>query len=513
MSVGQFPLGAVVVAYLVLGVAPWPVYRLVSLPSFRREYSCLAIRVGLLIASYFAFLAAISVFLPELIVPMAIVAACLLIAERWRARANFGQRSNYPPGSLTLVPRGPWVDDRFFGKQADRYGPVFKMSHFFRPMVCVLGPREGLQLFRESSDRLITPPMRFSAFIPNGFLRYMEPAVHEKYRAIFRRAFSKAVLSECRPYFEAVLARDLSKMAALSRKQPGDGIHPASYISDVVFKLVVRLFIGVNETSDEMSQLQELYERVVIGKTSCSPAIDEAQVNDAITGIILRQVEKAPATLPACFLAEIVRKDANAARERTVVMNLVYMIKIVTSDLSGLFTWLIKLLTDNQQWTEKLYVAAENSECEGEQVATLILKESLRLERSEFIFRKAAAPIEYKGFTIPKNWIVRVCIRDGHRDPNTFPDPDTFNPDRFSKRSYSREEYSPLGLGAHSCLGEQVIYTLGPAFLIELTRSFEIHKLRDGPREYGRSHWEPSSTLRIELIDRKNRSKKVESNL
>ena len=510
MSLSELPIGVVVVACFVLGVAPWPVYRLVSLPSFRREFACLAIRVAILIASYFVFLVVITVFLPQMIVPMAIIAACLLIAERWRARADFGRSSNLPPGRLTLVPRGPWVDDRFFGKQADKYGPVFKMSQFFRPMVCVLGPREGLQLFRESSDKLITPPMRFSAFIPNGFLRYMEPAVHEKYRAIFRRAFSKAVLDECRPCFEATLARDLSRMAALSRKQSGNGIHPASYISDIVFKLVVRLFIGVNETAEEMSRLTELYENVVIGKASCDPVIDEARVNDAIIEIIRRQVEKAPATLPACFLAEIVCKDADAARDSTVVMNLVYMIKIVTSDLSGLFTWLIKLLTDNQQWAQKLYIAAESSDAEGEQVATLILKETLRLERSEFIFRRAAAPIEYKGFTIPKNWIVRVCIRDGHRDPNTFPDPDTFNPDRFSKRSYSREEYSPLGLGAHSCLGQQVIYTLGPAFLIELTRSFDIHKLRDGPREYGRSHWEPSSTLRIELIDRKSGQKEVE---
>lgn len=498
----ELPVGVTVAAYLVLGVAPWPIYRLISIPSFRREYYCVALKVAVLIVLYFLFLIAIVMLLPDLVVPLAAIAAILLVAERWRARENFGRRVNLPPGSLTLVPRGPWVDVRFFAKQAETYGPVFKMSQFFRPMVCVLGPREGLRLFQESSDKLIAPPVRFNAFIPKGFLRFMEPPIHEKYRPIFRRAFNKAVIGNCKSNFENVLETDLSKMAAVSRNSSGKGIHPSPYINDIVFKIVVRLFIGVNENADEMEQLSRLYTKVVIGKASCRSGNDDAEVNDRIARIILRQADAAQTVLPACFLAEIVRKSVEAARDRTVVMNLVYMMQTVTSDLTGLLTWVIKLLIDNPQWAEKLRIATESSVAEGEKMASLILKESLRLERSEFIFRKTLEPVEYKGFTIPRKWLVRVCIRDGHRDPIRFPDPHTFNPDRFSGRSYSREEYSPLGFGGHSCLGEQVIYGLAPAFLIELTRSFELMKHNDGPREYGRSHWQPSSALRIEMIER-----------
>lgn len=495
----EIPIGVTVAAYLMLSVAPWPIYRLISIPSFRREYYCVALRVAILIVLYFLILTAIVILLPDLVVPLAAIAAGLLVAERWRARDNFGRQAKLPPGSLTLVPRGPWVDVRFFAKQAENYGSVFKMSQFFRPMVCVLGSREGLRLFQESGDKLMAPPVRFNAFIPKGFLRFMEPPVHEKYRPIFRRAFNKTVIGNCKTYFENLLETDISKMAAKSRNSSGKGIHPSPYINEIVFKLVVRLFIGVNENSDEMEQLRQLYTQVVIGKASCRSGNDDAEVNDRIARIILRQADAAQTVLPACFLAEIVRKSAEAARDRTVVMNLVYMMQTVTSDLTGLLTWVFKLLIDNPQWAENLQFATESSVAESEQIASLILKESLRLEQSEFIFRKTVERVEYKGFTIPRNWLVRVCIRDGHRDPITFPDPHTFDPERFSNRSYSREEYSPLGFGAHSCLGEQVIYGLAPAFLIEVTRSFELLKHDDGPREYGRSHWQPSSALRIEM--------------
>ena len=502
MSLTSPPTALLVIAYVVLILAPWPVLRLLSVPSFRREYNCLAIRAVMLIAAYVLFLAAITYFYPELIFPIAAVAAIGLLAERWRARPGYGRGSNLPPGSLSLAPRGPWVDERFYRKQAEKFGPVFKMSLYFRPMVCVLGPREGLRLFREASDKLMTPPMRYNKYIPNGFLRYMEPKVHEKYRVIFRRAFSKEVLDRCRTDFAAILAVGLSEMAELSRERPGAGIHPAPHVEHIVFKLVVRLFIGVDESSDTYRQLKALYEEVVVGKISCKPVKNEEQTNVAIAEIIGRQIEKAPGNLPDCFLAAIIRQDVDVARDRTVVMNLVYMIKIVTADLSGLLIWVIKLLTDNPQWLEKMFVAAETSASDGERTATLILKETLRLERSEFIYRKAAADVVYNGFTIPKGWFVRVCIRDGHRDPAVFPDPDAFNPERFLERSFTREEYSPLGLGTHSCLGEQVVYALGPAFLIELTRSFAMHKRLDGPREYGHAHWEPSAKFRVELLDR-----------
>jgi cytochrome P450 len=181
-----------------------------------------------------------------------------------------------------------------------------------------------------------------------------------------------------------------------------------------------------------------------------------------------------------------------------VLLNLVYMIRISSSDLSGFLTWVVKLLLDNPEWFDRLQ--ALGSDGQGDQaaeLATLMLREMLRLERSEFIFRKTRTEIVFKGYRIPRGWIVRICIRDGHRDPRIFPDPDAFDPMRFSGKAWGKREYSPLGIGAHACLGGQAINVIGRIFLLELSRTFRASVVSDGEREYGRSHWQPASSWRI----------------
>jgi len=493
---------AVVAAGVVFGIAPWPTYRLLSLPSFRREYRCLALRLVLLITLYGVFVVALVAFLPVVALLLSLPALAVILLERWRARPRFGSRSGLPPGSLTLVPRGPWVDDRFFGRQADRYGPVFKMSQFFRPMVCVLGPQQGCQLFREHGDELETPAVRFNDFIPKGFLRFMQADVHRAYRPVFRDAFSATVIRRSRSCLQEITEAGLSAMAARSRTADGQGMHPAGFVEEIVFKLVVRMFIGVEADSSEQRKLRQLYAKLAIGKASCRAPTGEAAARNEIADIVLSRAEAAEGSLEPCFLKEIVLKNGKAAVDRTVVLNLVYMMKVATSDFSGLLVWSLKLLSDNPRWLRELQEADAASSAKAERLATNILRETLRLERSEFIFRRAKTTFSFNGYTIPRGWIVRVCIRDGHRDERIFTDADVFNPMRFSERSFARDEYSPLGIGTHACLGTPIIFTAGSVFLATLARGFELRKVSDGPRRYGRSHWEPGPQWRIRLESR-----------
>lgn len=52
-------------------------------------------------------------------------------------------------------------------------------------------------------------------------------------------------------------------------------------------------------------------------------------------------------------------------------------------------------------------------------------------------------------------WIPIWCL---HRDPQHWPDPEVFDPERFSKhnrRNINKATYLPFGLGARSCLGSR----------------------------------------------------------
>jgi len=137
--------------------------------------------------------------------------------------------------------------------------------------------------------------------------------------------------------------------------------------------------------------------------------------------------------------------------------------------------------------------------------ATAFVMETLRLEQSEFLYRRVARPIDIDGRRIPAGWILRLCVNESHRDPAVFADPDRFDPRRFQSRAYSRTEYSPFGGLGHGCMGAQVSHFLGRLLVEELALGYAWTVVSDGPIERGsrhRDHWRPSAQRRIAMRPR-----------
>lgn len=490
--------GAAVAAFAVLAASPWPLYRLVTIPQVHREYLCVFYRVIVLLAVYTTCVAVFAILYPVPAIIFACAVLVFLAGERWRARSRYGAGRGLPPGSLTLVPRGPWTDEKFFARQAQRHGPVFKMSQYFRPMICVMGPSEGLRLIRADSERLVSPEVPFSSKIPNGFIRFMTPANHRRYRPIFQAAMRRQVVSECMPDIVNILRRGLKVISGRSNASSGLGLHPGPELESLTLEVMLRIFAGVRDEPRLLEQFRRLLSHLVVGKAACRSTRKEPEARKEIAALLSRRVDQLLELRRSCVLYEIASRDRSVTEDSTVILNLAYMIKNGTADFGGLLTWAVKLLADNPEYARQLRESSRANDPATGKLADSMVRECLRLERSEYIYRKAREDIEYRGMRIPRGWIVRICIRDGHRDARVFDDPDRFNPSRFSEAVLSPAEYSPLGMGEHACLGANIVRAVGAAFLVEWTR-YEVAVLRDGPREYGRSHWQPSSALRIQL--------------
>lgn len=491
-----------------LALAPWPLYRLLSVPVFRRTYFCFALRVLGILLLYAAVIVLLVIYTPILLHVAAAFAVLVLLMERLRARPGYGETRNLPPGSLSLVPRQPWVDDQFFAKTSERYGPVFKISHYFRPMICVIGARRGLALMAAHDDDLLPPKVRFNQFIPRGFLRYMSPSDHDKYKKLLQRVISRSVLRGAETDVQYVIQSGLELMATDSAIRRGTGIDPREYLSDLLLAVFATMFFGIRKDDEMFDELKRLYRRIDIKKASCASSRQEINAGEQIADVIQRQLlrleeqNRNGGPLPACVLAEFVRQDLVAEFDRTVVLNLVYIVQAGRADMSGLLAWALKFLCDNDSWLPRVrddLIPREVDEGEvPSRLASRVIKEVLRLEQSEFLFRKVAKEIQFENFTIPKDWSLRICIREGHRDADIFADPHRFDPERFEQK-FTKDEYSPLGMLRHSCLGAQIVDMIGTLFVCELAMNYDCVSTRDGPREYGRAHWEPSSRFRIAL--------------
>ena len=102
-----------------------------------------------------------------------------------------------------------------------------------------------------------------------------------------------------------------------------------------------------------------------------------------------------------------------------------------------------------------------------------------RIGAFPFIFRTCTKDykIPESNFTIPKGTPVSLPILGFHMDPRYFPEPEKFDPDRFSsenKGKITTGTFFPFGQGPRMCLGKNFIRMEGRLYLANLIRSFRI---------------------------------------
>ena len=204
------------------------------------------------------------------------------------------------------------------------------------------------------------------------------------------------------------------------------------------------------------------------------------------------------------LLSEMRRVEPQRGDDPTVLGNLIYMLEAGRTDVGGLLMWVLKQLTDHPAWLAELQAPSPSSPSapDEDSLADRVVKETLRLEQSEYLYRRVTSDIEIDGYVIPRGWLLRICIRDGHQDPAVFEHPDTFDPDRFLGRKYMHSEYAPFGLFRHMCVGAQLTQVIARTFVAELAQGFDCQVVEDGPPEHPRFHWEPSPRFRIRLRER-----------
>lgn len=136
---------------------------------------------------------------------------------------------------------------------------------------------------------------------------------------------------------------------------------------------------------------------------------------------------------------------------------------------STCLVWMVKNICEHPKVYEDLQAehdAIKKSKPEGEPLTNEDLKkmtltlwtmnETMRLVKVVGMFtgRYADEDVIYKGVPIPKNW--KIGLTHGyHRDPNIFPDPDTFNPYRF-ETTPPPFTFTPWGGGCRTCPGKEL---------------------------------------------------------
>ncbi|XP_022779926.1 uncharacterized protein LOC111321343 [Stylophora pistillata] len=110
----------------------------------------------------------------------------------------------------------------------------------------------------------------------------------------------------------------------------------------------------------------------------------------------------------------------------------------------------------------------------------MVIKEALRMYPPAFTLqRECKENCTIKGVTIPEGIGILIPSYAIHHDPETYPDPEKFDPERFTEAEKARRHpytYMPFGHGPHNCVGMRFALVEIKLTLVRLLKKYKLER-------------------------------------
>ncbi|KAG1701333.1 Cytochrome P450 315a1, mitochondrial [Nymphon striatum] len=170
-------------------------------------------------------------------------------------------------------------------------------------------------------------------------------------------------------------------------------------------------------------------------------------------------------------LSKLLAKDGEI--EESEIVRIVIDLFIAAADTTSHTTqWALYLLAKHPEAQERLFkdirsVVPGNETVTHEHIENIpyvkaVVKEALRMYPvAPFLTRIMTKDIQLAEYLIPKDTLVLMSIYTTCRNPEYFPEPNSFKPERWLRTENKNEIFStyaclPFGLGSRSCIGRRV---------------------------------------------------------
>lgn len=429
---------------------------------------------------------------------VAVVAVAPFVAMaawlKWRGRATWGARRSWPVGSVG-VGTETMMHFEHFADAARRHGPVFKSNYFASPVVCVADLETATRILHDHEPDLGHRPLAFNRHVPGGAIRWAPEPLHTELRQLFARAMAPAVVNPWRPSIADIARGQLADGVEQSAERP---IAPRGLLREAARQACSMVLLGVGPGDGAYPEVRERMSRLDICRAT--PVSDDETHDhlEWLCALVRERVCAGTDRSPRTVAGRLEDLQPGSLDDACIARNLVYLALGPRDDVAGLLTWVSWYLAVNPRWLDAVRLAGGSGRRD---VAERIVSETLRLDQSEYVMRSVLRDFRVDGDVVPGGWLLRVCVREIHRDARNFTEPDTFDPDRFAEGAPA--SYAPLGIGNHSCIGGSLARAVAEEFVVELAWGFDLEPTSDGPREFSvNGHWAPSPEFRVTLTAR-----------
>lgn len=137
-----------------------------------------------------------------------------------------------------------------------------------------------------------------------------------------------------------------------------------------------------------------------------------------------------------------------------------------------------------------------------------VIKESLRLYPPIHIgMRRAAVDLTFQGYRIRAGTRVVYSIYLSHRQPQYWPDPWRFDPDRFTPENIRKRPpytYVPFGGGPRNCIGMAFAQVEAKMILARLLQQYEFQRMPGKVYAHMGATLEPRPGVKMKVVRRSN---------
>jgi acyl-CoA synthetase (AMP-forming)/AMP-acid ligase II/cytochrome P450 len=408
------------------------------------------------------------------------------------------------PGPAGVISFDAYVDPlRFLAQLWERYGDVLRYRTRFGHCFLFLHPEHAQTiLHRESLHRTSLVKM----LLGDGLLVSDGPRWKSQRRLMQREFLPRSVAP-----FVSVMARETARSAQSWQLTAlaGDPVDVPVEMSRLTLRVIVKALFSEDLTDTRASELCTAVTQVIVeqGKlswmlfglpasfTPASNAIFAAAkaVLDAVAYDMINHRRGVPAsTRPHDILTLLLEAETDTGSLSDLQIRDEIMTMLVggheTTALSLAWAW--KAIAENPDVEAALHAEIDQvlgGRCpELEDLSKLsytrgIFQEALRLYPPVWYqARLASEDTVIHGHFVPRGACVLVSGWFTHRHKDFWPDPELFDPTRFSNspaQATHRDAYFPFGDGRHICLGMHFALLEGTLILAQLSQQFRVRPI------------------------------------
>ncbi len=381
-------------------------------------------------------------------------------------------------------------------RMAAKYGLIYRSRVLGETSVSVLGP-EANELLLFDQSKLFSSTHGWGTILDRLFPRGLMLLDFDEHR-LHRRALSVAFKSGPMKSYLAALDAGISQRVTRWRQLPGPILfYPA--MKQLTLDLAATSFLGegIGQEVDEITRA--FIDMVAASVTPIRQPWPGTQMARGVKGrkrvvayfseqIPLRRAKGGGDDLFS-QLCHATHEDGALLSTQDIVDHMSFLMMAAHDTLTSSLTSFVAALAANRQWQGKLrdevtaldiavHEPTTFDKLEAMPLSEMAFKEAMRMKPPvPSIPRRATRDFSFKGYAIPAGTLVAINPLFTHHMPEIWPDPDAFDPMRFTdeaQRNRHRFAWVPFGGGAHMCLGLHFAYMQAKCFARHFLQNLEV---------------------------------------